>query len=420
MTTVIASIRKVVLTILFQLLFIASTFADSPSAIRGILDARDWDIHEHLALQGEWNFYPNELLTPEQCRARQDRPISSFPRLWNENGAPAEIQYGTYRLMVLISRKGQSLSIDIPQMYCSYRLWIDTTLVASNGQVGATKITSIPQWHPQTVEVESTGDTLQLVLQISNFYHFKGGSKDPIFIGTRDRLENQQRIATGSNLMEAIILSLIGLIFLILWFSDQKKVIAYFALLCFTWSIRSMFSNLYLIISLIPDLSWNFMIRVEYCTLYLMMIWSILFLNRLFPLDGNPIAKYLLVGVNVIFFAGTLFFDPVFFTRLLPIYLSFCGFLLIYAVYIVVRAWINEHAGVWFTILSLLLGVLIFAYDMSSYEGLFTYNPLIFSIGYITIFLLMAASLLLHLNIIKGRPRTTILTYNDLYKDSFK
>ena len=53
------------------------------------------------------------------------------------------------------------------------------------------------------------------------------------------------------------------------------------------------------------------------------------------------------------------------------------------------------------------------------YEGVFGYNPLIFSAGYITIFSLMGIVLLVHLHVIKSsRKSISKLTYKDLYKNS--
>ena len=109
---------------------------------------------------------------------------------------------------------------------------------------------------------------------------------------------------------------------------------------------------------------------------------------------------------------------PVAFTRWLPVYISFCAILLIYAMVLVLKALINERLGANFLTISVLLGVGIFGYDVFAYEGFFTYNPIVFSAGYIIIFTLMAVVLLLHLGIIKSKPQpSSKLTFNDLYKE---
>ena len=81
------------------------------------------------------------------------------------------------------------------------------------------------------------------------------------------------------------------------------------------------------------------------------------------------------------------------------------------------KALINERLGAGFLTLTVLLGVGIFSYDVFTYEGFFTYNPIVFSVGYIVIFCLMAVVLLLFLGIIKSKAKpSSRLTFNDMYK----
>jgi hypothetical protein len=67
--------------------------------------------------------------------------------------------------------------------------------------------------------------------------------------------------------------------------------------------------------------------------------------------------------------------------------------------------------------ISIILGLNIFAYDIFVYEGFSSYDPVIFSLGYISIFMLMGWALSMHLGLVKSKPSpTTSLTYDDLYK----
>jgi hypothetical protein len=195
--------------------------------------------------------------------------------------------------------------------------------------------------------------------------------------------------------------------------------VLYFALLCLTWALRVGFSNLYIFISYMPDFNWYAMIKIEYFTLFFTQIWAILFLSRVFPKEQNKILKYVLVGSNSFFVAYALLASPVSFTHWIPVYLTFIGFLLLYGTVLVLRAWVNERAGSTYLTFSILLGILIFGYDVFSYEGLFAYNAIIFSAGYISIFTLMGIVLLVNLGIIKSKGESSSrLTYQDLFKSS--
>ena len=389
-------------------------------AQNGLLDLRGADLNKgRVSLTGQWYFYENQLLAPREVAAAL-KSFDEFPKIWND-GRKSGTGYGyaTYRLYVLPPGDIKTLALELPQIYSSYALWINNKLVAGNGTVGTSEEETVPQWMPQTVSFENPGDTLQLVLQIANFHHYKGGIKDPIYLGSAELLQRHRSMAVASNLIESVVLALIAIGFLITYlFRDQKKVVLYFALLCLTWALRVGFSNLYVFISLMPDFNWYAMIRIEYCTLFLTMIWAILFLSRVFPKEQRQILKYLLVVSNIFFIAFALLASPVSFTKWIPVYLIFCALLLLYGVVLVLRAWINERAGATYLTISILLGLLVFGYDVFAYEGFFAYNPIIFSAGYVSIFSLMGVVLLVHLDIIKSKGKSiSKLTYKDLYKE---
>jgi 7TM diverse intracellular signalling len=389
----------------------------TPISKKGVLDATTWNFNERqLALNGEWFLFEDQLIGPHDSIGKSI--VVNFPKTWNEiKGTRNGTGFATYQLSVLVPTEIKSFALEIPQIYSAYNLWINGEPIASNGKVGVSEAGTLPQWKPQTVLLQSNGAILDITLQVANFHHNKGGSKDPIYLGTAEMLQQKRSLSVWSNMAEALLLSLMGLGFLfIYWGTDKKRITAYFALLCLTWAVRSVFSNLYLFISLVPDFSWNVMIRIEYVTLFLSLIWAMLFTYRLFPNESSNALKYLLVGINILYILFALFTKPLQFTQYLPVYLFTCGFVLLYCVVIVVRAWVNERIGVLFLIISLLLGVALFAYDLFAYEGLFIYNSVFFSIGYLFVFMLMAPALLLHLKIITSKAKpSNILTYKDLY-----
>jgi hypothetical protein len=148
------------------------------------------------------------------------------------------------------------------------------------------------------------------------------------------------------------------------------------------------------------------------------MIWAVLFLTSLFHNEASIFIKYALVFSNIIFTGFSIYSAPRIFTQGLNIYLIASGVLLLYGAYVVVRAWINERTGSGLLTLSVVLGINIFGADIFVYEGFSSYDPVIFSAGYVLIFLMMGLAIAAHINLIKtGQATTTTLTYDDLYKD---
>jgi hypothetical protein len=388
-----------------------------PVPENGVLDARSFDFSSsRLNLSGTWNVYAHQLIEPGALAGRRPNFVT-FPQIWNDHGDSGQ-GTATYSLAILVSDPGE-LAIDIPQVYSSYKLFINGELLAQNGVPGQDFQETVPQWLPQTIRFSVTSDTLELVLQIANFNHYKGGCKDPIYLSGASRMLSQQAISKTSKLVECATLFIVGLFFVAIYFQHgRKKVVVYFALLCFTWSVRCIFSNDYTFIQYFPTFNWTAMVRIEYITLYLTMMWAMLYLARIFTHEASPIIKYLLVTANGAFVAYTLYAAPVDFTRFLPVYLITSGIVLVYGAAVVLLALINDRQGANLLTVSIVLGLLTFSYDIFTYEGWFSYNSLLFSAAYIVIFTLMGLALLIKLGIVKSATKTTtILTYKDLYGD---
>ncbi|MEI9920516.1 MAG: 7TM-DISM domain-containing protein, partial [Bacteroidota bacterium] len=398
-------------------LFLAtSCFAQQPKP--GIVDASAFDFTKgRLNLAGTWTWYDSKLLLPSQLANHEGLAVE-FPGTWNERRTNESGEgYATYHVTVVVPRGSQELAIDMPQIYSSYILFVNGKEIARNGTPGKTFETTVPQWRPQVVPLNLKDDTLRIVLQVANFNHFKGGVKEPITLGAEAMFMQKEFLSTAGKSAAVALLFILALVFLVIYFRSGRKIIViYFSMLCITWAVRSIFSNDYLVMQLYPDLDWSLLVRVEYITLYLTMIWSILFLCALFKNEGNRWVKYVMVSLNLGFTVFTLLVDPIEFTRLLPLYLISAGLLLVYGASVVLMALINERRGATYLTVSVLLGLAIFSYDIFTYEGWFSYNAVLFSAAYLIIFLLMGGALLLHLDIVKGTSAaTTMLTYEDLY-----
>jgi len=404
---------------LFVLASLLITDCFSQAAQRpGVIDATSFDFVNHqLNLSGSWLWYDGKLLQPSEVVSNDGLP-TEVPGTWNSRRSSESGQgYATYSVTIIVPAVSQQLALDIPQVYSSYVLYSNGVEIARNGTPGKTPETTTPQWRPTIVPLDPKSDTIQLTMQIANFNHHKGGMKEIIRMGLASKLSQKEFLSMTGKTLAVALLVVFALGFIVTYFRNgMKKIVIYFSLLCITWAVRSFFSNDYMITKFYPDFDWNTMVRIEYITLYLTMIWAILFLCRLFENEGNQVVKYLLVTFNCGFIVYTALAPPVDFTMLLPLYLVTAGILLAYGAGVVLVALINERRGATFLTISVMLGLGIFSYDIFTYEGWFSYNSILFSAGYLVIFILMGMALLLHLDIIKGtRTATTMLTYKDLY-----
>jgi len=409
--------KRIAAAFLFVLLIaVKSNGETSIPAVQGTIDATHWEGKGSFALNGYWAFYDQQLLTPAECFPFKGT-YTAFPASFEQSRASKNGQgYATYALRVIMPKEKTDLALQIPQIYNAYTLWVNGTKVSSAGTVGQTRETTTPQWISRTVTI-LPADTLYLVLQIANFHHHIGGIREPIHLGPASILQADTELTLSSSLAHGIFLIAEALVLFGLFaLRYPKKIIIYFAMLCFTWGLRAFFSLSYPITALAPDFNWTIAVKIEYLTLFGLMIWGTLFINQLFRENSNRLFQNILVTVNLLLIVFTLLSPPLLFTRWLSLYLMFIGITITYIVVVVLRAAMQEQTGVWFLVTSISLGALIVGYEIATYQNLLPHNPAVTSIGYTTIFIMLTIALLLHLGIIKNNGASrNILTYQDLY-----
>jgi len=359
-----------------------------PVVEKGTIDLRGWNFEQQgtVRLDGQWGFYWEQFVSPSQSQSTPTT-FHPFPGLWIESEG-----FATYTADVIVDHGINMLSMELPDFYSSYQLWVNGVEVAANGEVGTSRQEAVPQWLPKTIVFTAT-DTIHVMMQVSNFHHKRGGSNDHIYLGLPDQLYQKRESAVVTNIILFSGLGLIGCFFVILFmFFRKEKAALYFAAICITWALRAVFTNLYLFANWFPSIDWELLVKIEYLTLYLTMMWSLLYIGRLFPGDVNPIIKYFLIIVNSVFILFTITTPAITFTNMLPAYKFVAWVILGYVAFVVIKAIIYDRLGAWFSAVSIIMGVLMFSYDMLTYEGFLNFSPLLFNVGYLTIFFLNATA----------------------------
>lgn len=383
-------IKKTIALVIVCSIAFALSAQDGHRAKNGVLDARGHSFTKSpLKLNGQWEFYQNQLV--EDAQPAKNVSLIEFPYQWEDSESQG---FATFRLKVLVDRNLSALSLDIPQLYSAYSLWVNGTLIAKNGTVGTDRKGTEPQWLPQVVTFQAGVDTLVMTLQIANFHHSIAGIKNPIYLGLPQELITKQNHAYLVNMILFGVLSFLGIFFLGIYaFVKREKSVLFFALVCLTWGLRSIFSEQYLAIYWMPWFDWELGIKIEYITLYLTMAWAISFIAHLYPLDTHLLMKRILLYPNFLFIFLTLSTPAILYTRFLDLYLVLAGALILYVVVVILRAMLFERYGAWFSVLGVLSIVIAFAYNYLSYQGVFEFAPFAFYSAYLIFFFFLAIAL---------------------------
>ncbi len=226
----------------FLLLFGDYAYAvnETPAARNGMLDLRNQTISENINLNGEWLFYWNELLDDPSAQHHPGLKVQ-VPGLWNNYDIDGKTYpafgYATYKLTVLLPKNSGLIRISMPDVYTAYRLLINGELVASNGKVGKSKADYAPEWVMKEIDLQAVVDTLNMLLQISNFAHSKGGIRKPILLGPKEFAKLDRRRSEAIDLISMGCVLMGGFYFLGLYlFGNRDKAILLFALFAMIYS----------------------------------------------------------------------------------------------------------------------------------------------------------------------------------------
>lgn len=370
-------------------------FANEPTVQKGVIDLRQTDFFtQKIDLNGEWRFFWHRLVKPGDSITGEPVYVK-YPALWktlrlNNELLPTQ-GYATYSLTILLPKNRPQLSLKVPDTYCSHRLYVNGVLRAENGNPATTKEEDIPFWSTQIVPLPSNVDTLHLLLQVSNFFHTKGGPYKNIVIGERKQLQLRYNQDIAFDLVLAGCLFMGGLFFFGLFlFGSRDKAILFFSLFCIVYSYRMVGTDIYVLHSLFPNLSWFFTVKVEYLALVLSVILFSRYIQSLYPKDAYPPAFKAVLWFCTAYAALILVTPPYIFTQGIMPFLVVMFLYIGFAFYVCIRAVKFKRVGANFALLSCGVMLLVFLIiNLHYFRFIVAIKWMVFA-GYVTFFFLQS------------------------------
>lgn len=384
--------KMIAMLVILQMSTVLSVLGqiDSPKASKGIMDLRDWQFGKNgpVKLEGEWEFYWYELINPADVASyKKKKNYRYFPKLWEFDSIRGERMapqgHATHRLRVILNSVTPELAISIPHFYSAYILFINGEYVASNGQAGISQQGSNPHWQFQTKNLRVTNDTLDIVLQISNFRHSKGGSAEHIRLGEKTEMQSIKSRNEAYDLIMASSLFFIGLFFMVLFsFGRHDKHILFFALFCLFYSYRAIGSGTYTFHTLYPSLPWLLTLRMEYLSMFLAAICFAFYSYFLYREDTSRLFLALCVISCGGFSLTTILFSSRVFTELVA---PFAILILVgcaYLFYTYVKAVVNRREGSLISLVSTSLLFFVIGHVILVYFGFMNESKTLYFLGY--------------------------------------
>lgn len=291
---------------------------EKPAAYRGEMDLRNWNFHVRgpVALDGQWEFYWGKLLAPKDFLHDNTKTPDGFiavPGIWNGvtigGKAIPGTGFATYRLRVHTGFEVRKLGIKMFDAATAYKIWVNGHLIASNGIVSDDARGGVPQYLPLVAEIPDeavwpSGENglLEIIIQVSNHHHRKGGLWESIRIGTYEQLAEMREHGLLLAFFIAGAIIIMGMYHLGLYLLRKKEIATlYFSILALMMSLRSFIINERILVHWFPSINWELLSTMEYITSFSVIAVIALFVQALYPEELRKIPASIIVSIGILY-----------------------------------------------------------------------------------------------------------------------
>ncbi|MBN2663404.1 MAG: PAS domain S-box protein [Bacteroidales bacterium] len=384
------------LKILF-FLFICTYTINGQSVENGIIDLRNTNFQDNdlISLKGNWKFFFNR--TFDELSDTTSFDFITVPSNWVKFSYPKK-GYAVYKVKILMPEVSGSVFLDIGKQSNNYNLYINGVKIASVGQFGIDKKSSIPDYDLLTVSLPKNTDTIEIALEVSNFNYRKSGLWEPLFIGKIIKLQSKfkRKFVFDAFLLGALLVLLIYHLILYFQIFKQKiyqyKSLLWFSLLAFFAILRLGVTGEMLFKELFSNLSWFLIVRIEFISFFMVLGMSVKYIYVLFSDEFSKKIADSLFFLSIII-SGTTVFVPVFISShfIIPFEIL-TVVVIIYMFWGIIKAFIKKrplsvHVLIAFIIVSLS------AFNDILYSQHIINSAYIFPVGIFIFFIIHAVSL---------------------------
>lgn len=345
--------------ILFFLIGCSSKFYNNSSRIvDGSLDISQHDFEKDIIrLDGQWEFYWNQILSPQGLKELNTRQIEyiDVPSSWNKHtDAHKKLSgdgYATYRLS-LKTDEIKRLGIKMPRIFTSYNLWVNGEIIANAGIIGKDRQTTTPQYLPQIAIFETQQGENEIIIQVSNFYHRSGGILESLIMGNESKIIELGYKSVAYELLLFGILIIMGAYHIALFFFRRKNQSPlYFGLFCIFISIRTLLVGERFFIQLFPEFSWEVAHKIQGLTFYLGVPLILAFFKSVFPKDFHSKIVKVIWSIGIIFTSLVILTPARIFTIFNPVYQIFTMIVIVYITFTFIKIILRKEEGIGLTVI---------------------------------------------------------------------
>lgn len=208
-----------------------------PQASKGLLYLTQEDLVSSplILLVDEWAYYPGHLLTPADLNDKQLLPdeyiyIGCYGGFEANTSNADPHGSASYRLRIKLPATTQHYSLELPEIFSSYRTYINGRLMASLGNPDP--LHYWPETRNRTITFEASG-SIDILIAVSDFSHLYSGMVYPPAFGTPDAVSQMVFLRFLFRAVLSTAALTIGILSLIIGLLSKGRITAVlYGLLC--------------------------------------------------------------------------------------------------------------------------------------------------------------------------------------------
>ena len=265
----------------------------------------------NIDINSNWDFYWGKFVTPQDITTIPDAVVSA-PSEWNkyplseENLEIAKTGKGcgTYRLKITNLKPGQKYVFPVYKLaYTAFTIFANTKLIYQSGIPSENWNTTISKQFFDTAAftADQNGSVILTIFVSNNFYR-KGGLRGTLKLYEEKVYQNFYfRTLTNYAIFSGILL-MIAVYCLINFILKKDKSSLYLALLIMAVFSRLASSSFPIIKTLIPDLPFTILLRMEYIAMFFIPGFLTLYIDTLNKFIFRKIPAILISAPSFVFF----------------------------------------------------------------------------------------------------------------------
>jgi len=354
-----------------------------------------------IKLDNNWEFYWKEFIHPKDIQGKTPLAKVSLTSWTNYLDSKSTnlppFGYATYKLNFSIPKERPNISLYIPRVIASYKIWINGVFILEMGRVGKSKANTLHRRFSKIIPLDTKVTDFEVVIQVANFYNKKAGITEPIILGENNLIFYRKSLQTMVDMFSIGSLSFVGIVFLVFYllYWNKDQAVLYFSLMCIALSYHTLNDRYAPFTKIFDEISWVFLAKTEYISTYIVGVNASFFFALILEDFMHKWYRKVVLYISVIITVLVIILPAPYFTELILPFLIFMLINIGYMFIVTVKAIIAKSNVSKLLLVNIVLAMFIFLGHILFYIDENEIALIYIKFGYILVFLSMSMLLLM-------------------------